>query len=249
MNRAWSWISPSHAALLALTACGAEEIVAPRGSAGDGSTVAGKGGAGSSPDAGRAGSVAGRNGAAGSGAGASAMGGADRTPSPAGSGGSGAAGSGSGTMGLPSGTLAERIGTVEVAAPAAIKPGVRNWRVWTSQMLKVSPIFTVPLADCGTVIGFTSGTSMAPNARVVRLDATDTSLAALDLGAMLELRGLAAEPDGHFAALLWSGATDQIWVKPHSNGDVVWAWADAANSMTLKFARPRSGNSAQCTAS
>jgi hypothetical protein len=124
-----------------------------------------------------------------------------------------AAGVGGSTVGLPSGTLAERIGTSEVALPAGIKPGVRNWRVWTLQMLKVSPIFTVPLANCGTLIGFTSGTSMAPNARVVRLDANDKAVATHDLGATLELRGLAAEPDGHFGALLWNGATDQIWVK------------------------------------
>ena len=203
MNRVWGWMWPSFAALIALTACGGEESTPPRGNAGEGGTVAGKSGSSSSvagSAAGETGSVGGRGGA-GSEAGAIAMGGAGRAPTPAGNGAAG------------SGTLAERIGTVEVEVPAGIKPGVRNWRVWTSQMLKVSPIFTVPLADCGTLIGFTSGTSMAPNARVVRLDASDKSVAALDLGAMLELRGLAAEPDGHFAALLWSGATDQIWVK------------------------------------
>jgi hypothetical protein len=92
--------------------------------------------------------------------------------------------------------------------PAAIKPGVRNWRIWALAMLKVSPIFTVPLANCGTLIGFTTGTSMAPNARAVRLDANDQVAATYDLGAMLELRGLAAEPDGHFAACC--GATRAI---------------------------------------
>jgi hypothetical protein len=120
---------------------------------------------------------------------------------------------GGGTPGLPMGTLAERIGTASITLPAGIKPGVRNWRIWTSQMLKVAPIFTVPLANCGTLIGFSTGTSAAPNARVVRLDADDKVVATLDLGAMLELRGLAAEPDGHFAALLWSGTGKQIWVK------------------------------------
>ena len=120
---------------------------------------------------------------------------------------------GGGTAGLPTGTLAERIGTSEIALPAGIKPGVRNWRIFTQSMLKVAPLFTVPLANCGTLIGFTTGSSMAPNARVVRLDANDKLVATIDLGAMLELRGLAAEPDGHFAALLWSGTSDQIWVK------------------------------------
>ena len=36
---------------------------------------------------------------------------------------------------------------------------------------------------------------------------------ALDLGAGLECRGIAAEPDGHFAALLWDNATDRIYVR------------------------------------
>jgi hypothetical protein len=120
---------------------------------------------------------------------------------------------GGGTSGLPMGTLAERIGTASITLPAGIKPGVRNWRVWTLSMLKVAPIFTVPLANCGTLIGFSTGTAAAPNARAVRLDASDKVVATLDLGAMLELRGLAAEADGHFAALLWSSSGKQIWVK------------------------------------
>src|SRR5262245_4424008 len=143
------WIWPSLAALLVLTSCAAEENQQPRGGAGEGSGGAGKsgvGGGGSSAAAGDTEPAAGRDG----GGGAIAVGGAGRAPTPAGSGAAGAAGSGGGTVGLPSGTLAERIGTVEVSAPAGIKAGVRNWRIWTSQMLKVSPIFTVPLADCGT---------------------------------------------------------------------------------------------------
>jgi hypothetical protein len=144
------------------------------------------------------------SGLAGTGVGGAAAGGGAGTGAPSG---------GQSTVGLPTGTLAERIGVSEVALPAGIKPGVRNWRVWTLQMLKISPVFTVPLANCGTLIGFTTGTSMAPNSRVVRLDANDKLVATVDLGPMLELRGLAAEPDGHFGALLWSGATDQIWVK------------------------------------
>jgi hypothetical protein len=123
-----------------------------------------------------------------------------------------AAGPGGG-MGAGRGTLLDRLGTSEVRLPAGIKPGVRNWRIFTQSMLKVAPLFTVPLANCGTLIGLTTGSAMAPNARVVRLDENDAVVATLDLGAMLELRGLAAEPDGHFAALLWSGASDQIWVK------------------------------------
>jgi hypothetical protein len=152
------------------------------------------------------------------------MGSAGRTAGMAGTGiagmpASGQAGTPGSAAGLPSGTLTERIGTSDVALPAGIKPGVRNWRIWTQSMLKVAPIFTVPLANCGTLIGFSTGTSMAPNARVVRLDAGDKAVATLDLGAALELRGLAAEPDGHFGALLWNGATDQIWIKRYDLTD------------------------------
>jgi hypothetical protein len=118
-----------------------------------------------------------------------------------------------GMPGTGSGTLLERIGTSQIALPAGIKPGVRNYRVFAQPTFKVAPLFTVPLADCGTLIGLTTGSAAAPNARVVRLDASDKLVSTLDLGAMLELRGLAAEPDGHFAALLWNGASDQIWVK------------------------------------
>jgi len=44
------------------------------------------------------------------------------------------------------------------------------------------------------------------HAYVLRLDANDTLQATYDLGAF-ECRGLAAEPDGHFGALLWSAGT------------------------------------------
>jgi hypothetical protein len=180
----------------------------------DAGSSAGRGTPGSGPQSGTQAPVAGMPGPV--------MGGVGGTPPPAGSGTAGmtmttgvagAAGAGDSTVGLPSGTLAERIGVTDVNLPAAIKPGTRNLRVWTSSMLKVSPIFTVPLANCGTLIGVTTGASASPNARAVRLDAMDKPVATYDLGAMLELRGLAAEPDGHFAALLWNGTTDQIWVK------------------------------------
>jgi hypothetical protein len=111
------------------------------------------------------------------------------------------------------GSLTARLVTSEVTVAAGVKPGVRNWRVWNAAMLKVSPVFTAPLAACGTLVGYTSGTAAAPNARVVRLDADDELVDVLDLGAGLEMRGLAAEPDGHFAALLWDATAKRIWTK------------------------------------
>jgi hypothetical protein len=197
-----------------LGACGGDDGGSGRpAAAGSGAGAA----AGSGAGTGASGTgSAGRDGVTSGGGGTGLAGGtgaAGMSAPAAGSGGESAAGGGGAPGGLPSGTLAERIGTSEVALPAGIKPGVRNWRIWASTMLKVSPVFTVPLANCGTLVGFTTGTAMAPNARAVRLDPNDKLAATIDLGATLELRGLAAEPDGHFAALLWNGATDQIWVK------------------------------------
>ena len=77
----------------------------------------------------------------------------------------------------------------------------------------MSPVYTAPLADCGTLVGYTTGTSMAPVAQAVRLNASDEATSIIDLGAGLECRGLAAEPDGHFAALLWDDANNRFYVK------------------------------------
>jgi hypothetical protein len=127
--------------------------------------------------------------------------------------GSGTAGT-TGAAGSPAtGAIADRLTVSDVTLPAGVKPGVRNWRIWAQSMLRVAPLYTAPLANCGTLLCYTSGSASAPNARAVRLDAADQMAGALDLGAGLECRGIAAEPDGHFAALLWDNATDKIWVK------------------------------------
>ena len=102
----------------------------------------------------------------------------------------------------PVGTpLDERLVVSTVAAPDGVIPGGSSWRIWGNGGLRVGRIYTVPYGDCGTLIGYTTG-SGAPTARVARLDATDQLITTYDLGAF-ELRGLAAEPDGHWAALLW----------------------------------------------
>jgi hypothetical protein len=94
-----------------------------------------------------------------------------------------------------------------------VKLGIRNYRVWGSTSLVVSPVYTVPLANCGTLVCYTTGTmggsSGTRQARVAVLGANDQLVTTLDLGAF-ECRGLAAEADGHFAALLWApgSATD-----------------------------------------
>jgi hypothetical protein len=101
----------------------------------------------------------------------------------------------------PAATLPERLTVATITAPAGVMAGDSNWRIWGTSSLRVSPVFTVPYADCGTLVGYTTGTS-APTARVARLNAQDGLVTTYDLGAF-ELRGLAAEPDGHWGALLW----------------------------------------------
>lgn len=106
----------------------------------------------------------------------------------------------------PEATLPERLSVTTVATPAGVMAGDSNWRIWGRSSLRVAPVFTVPYADCGTLVGYTTGTT-TPTARVARLDAQDQLVTTYDLGAF-ELRGLAAEPDGHFGALLWDATPD-----------------------------------------
>jgi hypothetical protein len=103
--------------------------------------------------------------------------------------------------------------TSDVAVPAGVKAGVSNYRVWGSFKLKIAPVYTAPRANCGTLVCYTTGAAATPNARVARLGADDKLVDTLDLGAGLECRGIASEPDGHFAALLWDNAADKIYVK------------------------------------
>ena len=108
--------------------------------------------------------------------------------------------------GPPAGTpLAQRLTVKTVTAPAGVMGGDLNWRIWGRETLRTAPVFTVPYGDCGTLIGYTTGASPG-TARVARLDASDQLVTTYDLGAY-ELRGLAAEPDGHWAALLWDQST------------------------------------------
>jgi len=166
-------------------------------------TPAGSGGSGTTGSAGTSGN-AGTTGTAGTPGGAGTSAGAGTT---------GSAGV-SGAAGTPAtGGIAERLTTTDVTVPAGVKAGVRNYRIWASTMLKVAPLYTAPLANCGTLLCYTSGSASAHNARAVRLDAGDQLAAAIDLGAGLECRGIAAEPDGHFAALLWDNAADKIYVR------------------------------------
>lgn len=98
--------------------------------------------------------------------------------------------------------LDQRLGTVDVTAPAGVMGGDSNWRIWGTDSLLVAPVYTIPYPDCGTLVGYTTGSYASPRARVARLDASDKLVATYDLGAFI-LRGLASEGEGHWGALLW----------------------------------------------
>lgn len=116
-------------------------------------------------------------------------------------------GDGDGTTGAPppDTPLDERLGVTDLTVPAGVASGDGNWRIWGRGDLHVAPVYTVPLQGCGTLICYTGDDGVA---RVAQLDGADTLAQTHEIGAGVECRGLAAEPDGSFAALLWDeGAT------------------------------------------
>lgn len=113
----------------------------------------------------------------------------------------------------PETPLDQRLTVTSIATPGGVLAGESNYRIWGSSSLKIARVFTVPFADCGTLVGYTTA---GPVARVARLDRDDKLVSTYDLGAFT-LRGLAAEPDGHFAALLWDGQ-QTLYVKRFDAG-------------------------------
>ena len=109
--------------------------------------------------------------------------------------------------------MPDRISVTDITTTAGVKPGVRNWRIWRSVALAVAPIYTAPQANCGTLVCITTGTNEAPVPQVLRLGPDDRLAQTYSLDAGHECRGIAAEPDGHFAVLLWDNAGDRIYVK------------------------------------
>ncbi len=200
------------------------------GASGGGSS--GGGGAGGGAPGG--GGASGKGGTPGSG-GASGKGGASGTGGssvpPGASGGTTAGTGGAATTGA----LLDRISVSSVTAPAAVKPGRSNYRIWGSSSLGISPVFTAPLANCETLVCITTGTADSrstpgtSHAYALRLDANDALKATHDLGAF-ECRGLAAEPDGHFGALLWAAGTSTTCADVSNSGRIYVQRFDAAGA-------------------
>ncbi|MGC4088770.1 MAG: hypothetical protein QM756_12895 [Polyangiaceae bacterium] len=227
------WIVP---ALLGGLGCNASISPSDGGTGGDSSN----GGAQSNGGAASTGGAQSAQGGATAAGGASASGGATSSSGGATSSSSGGAtasggqtasgGSMAGSTGSSNGPLIDRITTSDVTIAAGVKPGVRNYRVWGAATFKVAPVYVAPLANCGTLVCITTGTAAAPNARVVRLDGNDKLKDVLDLGAGLECRGIAAEPDGHFAALLWNGTDDTISVRRYDSAGAMGSSTPLVNS-------------------
>jgi hypothetical protein len=119
--------------------------------------------------------------------------------------------------------LLDRLSVVDIVVREGVAPGVGNWRIWGIGSLNVAPVFTVPLASCETLVGYTSS-GAGITSRVAHLDATDALVGVIDLAAGLELRGLAAEGDGHFGALVWDPMAQQIWVRRYDmEGTELWS--------------------------
>jgi hypothetical protein len=146
-----------------------------------------------------------------------------------------AGGSGGTSSGSTTGTLLDRLSVSDVTVPAAVKPGRSNWRIWGTASLNISPVYTVPLADCGSLVCITTGTADSrtalgtSHAYAIKLDASDRLVTAFDLGAY-ECRGLAAEPDGHFAALLWAASKTVDCADPTVNGHIYVSRFDATGA-------------------
>ena len=110
------------------------------------------------------------------------------------------------------GPLLDRLEVTDVTIPEGVKAGVSNWRIWGLGSLEVAPVFTSPRPGCGAFVGFTTGSSPI-TARVAVLDGSDQLETTVDLATGLELRGLAAESDTVFGALLWDPAAQEIFVR------------------------------------
>src|SRR5439155_24095341 len=55
--------------------------------------------------------------------------------------------------------LDQRITTSTISAPGGVKAGDGNDRIWGFGSLRIAPVYTVPFADCGTLVGYSGRTA------------------------------------------------------------------------------------------
>lgn len=162
----------------------------------------------------------------GSGSAGTGTGSSDSGTSSGGDSGTGSGGTGSGGEPMlpdPEATLLERLNVKTVNVESGVQEGVSNWRIWGSKDLRIAPVYTAPGADCGTLVGFTSGDNASSRAHVAVLNSSDELVSVLNVGDGFECRGLAIEPDGHFAVLLWD-KNDRIYVERFdASGASTWS--------------------------
>ena len=113
----------------------------------------------------------------------------------------------------PDDPLEARIFVAEVALTEGVDDGGRNYGIWGRDSLPVARVFTAPLTDCGSLVCTTTAGGGQITPRVLRLDAEDKLVETFALEPGLHCRGLAAEPDGHFAVLLWDDDADRIHLR------------------------------------
>lgn len=200
-----------------LAACSSETSTQgdePSGGGSGGSATTG----GSGGDASQAGGSS--NGGTGTGNGGTNPGSGGTTPgnggtSPGNGGATPSNGGASGAGGVPAPPgqgLSDRLMTSDLTVPEGVKEGTRNFRIWGQKSLVVSPVYTAPLADCGTLVCYTTDAGGTPTAKLARIDLSDHLTTTTTLEAGRECRGLAVEPDGHYAALLWDDAGDRMFL-------------------------------------
>jgi hypothetical protein len=125
--------------------------------------------------------------------------------------------------------LLDRITVSDVTVPEGVQAGGNNSRIWGSSSLGVAQVFTAPSVGCGTLVCFTTGGASAQTARAVQLDKDDQLVNTFNLGPY-QCRGLAAEGDGHFAALLWQPGASSDCMDYTQNGRIYVKRFDATGA-------------------
>ena len=120
-------------------------------------------------------------------------------------------------------SLIDRLSVREVLLTEGIQAGSSSWRIWGTSSLGISPVYTVPLDNCQTLVGYTAHTAGRITATVVVLDADGGLVTALKVAGDQQLRGLAAESNGYFGVLGFDPDSERIFVhRMHLTGAASW---------------------------